>query len=530
MVPMQRVPMRSHAGTVLCVTTALVAGCHLVSGLDGFGTDDPVPGTGGAGGGSTISSGGGSTTSTTGGGEGGAGGAGGEDPGCVAPQTGLPCTGEVLDVRVFSAEGAADGIFTQDIHVDDTGAIYLVGETEGRCDFGFGLEGEAGTNNGFVLKLDHELASQWRQVVVGVDYQSIRAVDANGSEVVIGVNFEGEATLDGVYFDNAEENVTDTLLAKLDRDGNLVWARHFDGTGYDRLRDVAIDAQGRVAYAGYFLGFLAVPGVGTFYGGDDGTLLRSQIFVGMREADGSPLWQDVYGVADEDEGIRKIEGLGGSFIAASYFNDSINFGLGALQAVDDDDAVVVHFDGSTGTPTWQTRFYGNDREYVRGLARCPNGDLVVGGIFESSFFIGEEMGSHAVPSGWEIFWARLNANGDWLQSDDINGSREDFLYSNVVACGPDDRILVGGAFDGTLEYGGATSAQGNDGFVTKLDLDGSPVWTRTFSGTGDIEVLSVKTAPDGTVVAVGQFTGEATFGSQMFTATDRDVFVVRLAP
>jgi len=519
---------------MLSVATTLVAGCHLVSGLDGFGADQPTPDAGGAGGVGGASTSSGSVGGAPGtGGEGGAGGsAGGGEPGCVVPGTDKPCTGEVEAVRIFSAEEAADDIVVRDIHVDGTGAIYLVGESFGRADLGFGAEGETGTNNGFALKLDRMLTSEWRQVVIGVDYQSVRAVDTNadGSQVALGINFEGEATLDGVYFDNLQLNVTDSLLAKLDGDGNLTWARHFSGSGFDRLRDVAIDAQGRIAYAGYFAGGLFVPGEGSVYGGDDGMLTRQQAFVGVRQADGSALWQSEFGVPAEDEGIRKLESLGTTFIAAGYFDGSVDFGLGVLQAVDDEDAAVVQFDGGTGLPAWQTRFYGDDSEFIQGLAQCPNGDLVVGGMFQSSFFIANEMGSHAVPSGWEMFWARLDAQGVWLQSDDINGSREDFSYGNVVACGPDGRIVVGGAFNGPLEYGGAVPVQGDDGFVSKLDPDGSPVWTQVFSGNGDIEVLNVKTALDGSVVVVGHFTGEATFGTQTVIASARDVFVVRLAP
>ncbi len=528
-------PAARHSSRIIvavAATTAMAAGCHIVTGLEGFGVEEPPAGTTGTGGATSTSSTGGQTSvGGSGGGTGGTGGAGGGS-GCVAPGTMAPCTGEVLRVRVFSAAGNGDPMLVRDLDVDDTGAVYVAGEFYGQADLGFGLDGQLNTTSGYALKLDAALSSEWRQIAYGVDYQTVRSIDAaaNGSEVALSIDFEGEVIIEGFYFDNLQLNVTDALITKLDGNGVPTWARHLNGTGWDRVRAVAMDAQGQVAFAGYFYGELAVPGAGTFNGGGDGMSLREQAFVGVRQADGNHAWLDVFGVEAENEGFWTLASTGSDFFASGYFDGSLDLGLGPLQAVDNLDAMVARFSFASGPPAWQTQFSGDGRELIRGLAPCPNGDLTVGGMYESTLSIGNNQGTTTATSEWDAFWARLDAQGSWLQSDGIAGSRDATFYGNVVACGPDNRIVVGGAFDQPLEYGGATPVQGTDGFVSKLDLDGAPVWTQIMPGTGDVEVLHVKTALDGTVVVAGHVNGAATIGGSVINVDRPSVFVAVLAP
>lgn len=66
---------------------------------------------------------------------------------------------------------------------------------------------------------------------------------------------------------------------------------------------------------------------------------------------------------------------------------------------------------------------------------------------------------------------------------------------------PDGGDLVVGRFTGTLDLGGARTADGIDGFVLALDPDGNPRWSWWLTGAGDDAAFDVVTAGTDVYVA-----------------------------
>jgi hypothetical protein len=81
----------------------------------------------------------------------------------------------------------------------------------------------------------------------------------------------------------------------------------------------------------------------------------------------------------------------------------------------------------------------------------------------------------------------------------------------------DGTHFVGGDFNRVADFDpGAgldihTPVSPPDAFVTKLAADGSLAWARSFGGMGDDRVNAVAAAPDGSVVAVGRYSGTVDF-------------------
>jgi len=92
-----------------------------------------------------------------------------------------------------------------------------------------------------------------------------------------------------------------------------------------------------------------------------------------------------------------------------------------------------------------------------------------------------------------------------------------------VAAGADGHIYVTGQFEGTTDFDpGAgtfelTSAGGADGFVLKLDADGSFVWAAQFGGTGSDYGNGIAVTSVGEVRVTGPFSGTADFDSGVGT-------------
>ena len=121
----------------------------------------------------------------------------------------------------------------------------------------------------------------------------------------------------------------------------------------------------------------------------------------------------------------------------------------------------------------------------------------------------------------------------------IGGSGED--HGDAIAVDDNDNVLIAGHFTGTVDFDpgpgvdNRTSQGRTDVFVTKLDADGSQVWTRIVGGPGTDQAYSLALDPGGNVLITGSFQSTVDFdptgGVDNHTADGayEDVFVTKLA-
>ena len=93
----------------------------------------------------------------------------------------------------------------------------------------------------------------WAKKAGGTSYDSSSsiAVDANGNSYVTGY-FYGSATFGTTTLTSS--GGSDIFVAKLDINGNWLWAKKAGGTDYDYGNGIAVDANGNSYVTGYFYG------------------------------------------------------------------------------------------------------------------------------------------------------------------------------------------------------------------------------------------------------------------------------------
>jgi hypothetical protein len=114
----------------------------------------------------------------------------------------------------------------------------------------------------------------------------------------------------------------------------------------------------------------------------------------------------------------------------------------------------------------------------------------------------------------------------------------------AAAVGTDGSFFVAGSFSGTVDFDPSTrqdirataTPDDTDGFITKINADGSYGWTRTFVGRGGMSLHGLAAAAGGAVVAVGSYTdsvdldpGSGADLHQTATVSQQDALVVKLA-
>ena len=216
----------------------------------------------------------------------------------------------------------------------------------------------------------------------------------------------------------------------------------------------------------------------------------------------------------------------GDVIFTGYFYATVNFGGGAVSSVGGFDIFVVKY-SSEGRFVWAKRFGSSNaaewagEEAGLGIAVDSKGNIgVSGGYFGGADFGTQILGRVGVKEG---FLLMLNPQGTLLWVNTISNSTP-----ASVAFDPQDNLLVGGNFSGSVNMGGSTltSAGSFDIFLAKFTPTGRHLWSKRTGGFSydTINALTVDSAGD--VVATGTYRLQANFDGLVYAGLgSEDVFV-----
>lgn len=148
-----------------------------------------------------------------------------------------------------------------------------------------------------------------------------------------------------------------------------------------------------------------------------------------------------------------------------------------------------------------------------------NGNYYITGYFQgSSIPLGGTVLTNTLTNNTaDLLLAKVTAGGTfpWVVKLGGTGSQAGM----AVACTPQGQVVLAGTFENTMQVGPftLTSSSGSDVFVALFDADGVPQWATSMGSSQSDVVNDVAVGPDGQVVVVGHFFGDA------FTAGDLDL-------
>ena len=192
-------------------------------------------------------------------------------------------SGQVPDWQWVNGAG---GVFCDEgscLARDNQGNLYMAGFFYESATFGSTILTSTGGRDLFVAKLDPAGNWLWVKRSGGDEYTGI-AVDGAGNVYLTGYFWSsadfGPYTLIG----SGSGLYDDIFVAKLDTDGNWIWAERAGGINTDRGIGIALDSSGKVYVTGFY-SYDAVIG---------GTFLNCagywDIFVAKLDPDGNWLW------------------------------------------------------------------------------------------------------------------------------------------------------------------------------------------------------------------------------------------------
>gem|GEM_PF-559541 len=350
----------------------------------------------------------------------------------------------------------------------------------------------------------------------GDDPHSISTDDAGNSYVTGG--FVGTAYFGSFYLTGSGN--FDVFVAKMDVDGNWLWATKASGTDDDRGYGITRDTAGNIYVSGIFNGTATFGSYSlTGYGYND-------IFVAKMDQYGVWQWATKAGGTDHDNGYAiKVDGAGNSYVTG-YFYDTATFGSFSLMSYGSSDIFVAKID-QNGVWQWATKAGGTDGDHGFGITMVDGLNYYVTGAFYDTATFGSY--SLTTSGDRDIFVAKIDQNGVWQWATKAGGISYDDARS--ITIDDDSNCYVTGSFQETATFGlfSLASSGDSDIFVAEIDQNGVWQWAEKAGGIGGNNGQGIVLDGGGNCYVTGYFSETAAFGSYSLTSSGgTDIFVAQM--
>lgn len=286
---------------------------------------------------------------------------------------------------------------------------------------------------------------QWALQIAGdIEYVREHGIvsDADGNCYVTGA-FSGTA-----IFGNSTIRTngnSDIFIAKLDSNGNWLWARQAGGTGGDSGNAIAIDSNGNSYITGFFQ-FDAAFGESILNGG-----FRESIYIVKLDADSNWQWANRLGGAEQGEGYAIATDPEGSCYVTGYFGGTGSFGGTILSATSPADTFVAKMD-TNGNVLWAKQAKGTLQNTGYSICADEQGNSYITGYFAGSCKFGSD--TITASSYADVYMAKLDKDGYWRWAADTNGFG--ISFGNAVTTDAVGNCFVTGGLNGTAVWSNIT--------------------------------------------------------------------------
>lgn len=219
--------------------------------------------------------------------------------------------------------GGTSSDIGNEIAVDPSGNLYLVGEFQGTVMFETTTKSSAGSADIFVAKYNSSGGLLWVQTAGGqfVDRGYAIAIDANSNVFITGTFSSGtNRVYFGTIYKTSSVGYTTTFIAKYSSTGNILWVNTGESNGSVTGKSIAVDPIGNILLTGYFQDNLYFENESKRSAGS------YDIFIVKYNNSGILSWLQTAGGPLSDVGSSiTIDANGNSFITG-YFQGDANFG------------------------------------------------------------------------------------------------------------------------------------------------------------------------------------------------------------
>ncbi len=330
-------------------------------------------------------------------------------------------------------------------------------------------------------------------------------------------------------------------IQKINANGNLIWAKHMEGSINGEGFSVATDNLANVYAIGYFRGTVDFdPGPST------NNLISTSptfndLFIQKLDVDGNLIWvKQLKNVYDSTPNASLAVSEDGDVYCTGFFKGILDFDPSvnehSVSSGDNFVGFILKLDTS-GNFSWVNTFNTTSA----GIAITTNGThVVVTGFFSGNFVpdTGTPTNVYTSKGLTDTFVLKLTSGGTFVWAKQIGGPGSD--YGRAIALDNSANIFLAGEFQQTSDFNiGSTpttlSSEGqSDIFLQKLDPSGNLLWVNQIGGTASDFPKNISISSTGYIHLSGQFSGSANFkigaAPRTFNAAGSNMFILQVSP
>ena len=362
--------------------------------------------------------------------------------------------------------------------------------------------------------------------------------------------YNNEATFGSITLSNSNisGNNKENFIAKLDSNGNVLWAIPGGNQSFsccdDRALGMHVTPGGDVFITGtywgsYKLGVDGAPGTITATGGNN----HDTSLLGKVDKDGNPVWVISFGgnntsggcpypITDADDHSYDVKVDADGFIYVTGFFSGYDADFDGFTITNPqwgNDCQPMGYIGkldSNGNWLWVDKFDGikdqrGSRDNRLAIDQLSN-IYVVGGFQNRGVSQTGTYGPFSITSNgeWDAFIFKMDENGNWLWAKNVGSNKSD--RANSIAIDLDDDIYITGEYRNPMVFTGANASNGTDTlshkqkrdvFVAKCNGNGDWMWAKRVRSTGTDKPYQMSVDANKQVFLCGTTKGEVTFNS-----------------
>ncbi len=409
---------------------------------------------------------------------------------------------------------------------------------------------------------------EWAKTFTGAnyDYAKDMVMDKLGNVYIAGYFSSPTLTIDNIVLENYSIH-RDGYIAKLNSNGDVLWAKVIGGIGDEEVSFIEIDTMNNIYISGTF---------GSEPIHIDTTTITNiylvDIFVAKLNSSGDVLWTDVIG-SNNNEGVYGLLTDNNSvYLSGHYVTDTLFWHNDTLINNGNDDFFILKYN-ETGNPIWSQNIGGSSYDYLLSLECDFEGNLFFSGRSGSDDIIFDTI----VVNNPNCFIVKYNSEGNvvniktdddytWnhLAFDDQNnlyassraidlsviddiriskfnndleliwekiypGNQDDHCKS---ICVDGDDVYFTGVFQSdVLQFGEFTLLldDATDSFLTKMNIDGEVEWSKSIHGNIYEWSQAIETDSSHNLFIVGDFRSNIYFDEITYQSAGLDdIFIAKL--
>ena len=286
---------------------------------------------------------------------------------------------------------------------------------------------------------------------------------------------------------------TDVFVAKLDENGNKLWATYYGGDEADQAVNVALDTFGNVFLSGFTRSTTGIATQGAYQetyagGGED-------IYIAKFTPEGKRLWGTYFGGDGFEIAHVSIDKFNNIYVGGGTTTQT---GMATGNAFrpkymgGTSDAFLAKFDSTFSKKLWLTYFGGNNQDFGYVIVFDRSGNLYMTGFTESTINLASP-GAHQTTftgaSGFlDAFLVKFSPAGNRLWSTYYGGSSTE--YGNSIATDKFNNIYLAGETSSETNIASPGAHQTTlfkgeywyDAFLAKFDSTGVRQWGTYYGG------------------------------------------------